>query len=301
MSAGSSLSGRILAETDSQIVFDVGYTVLVIPKDKVDSIRRGDTPEVIESTSDVPIRVDENDLYFRYTEARPLTDLKTLVQEVGEAVVQVKTPGGLGSGFFIREDGHLITNFHVIEKEQEIRVEVYHRIQDKLVRKTYRDVRIVAMNKFDDLALLKVEDADRPDFKAVPLGDLDLIDAGELVFAIGSPLGLERTVTQGILSARNRLIMGDLYLQTNTQINPGNSGGPLFNKSGEVVGVNNMKLTSGEGLGFAIPVTRLIYFLKNQDAFAYNLDNPVTPYVYGDPPQKPIILSESTGDGQSGE
>ncbi len=76
---------------------------------------------------------------------------------------------------------------------------------------------------------------------------------GDGVFAIGSPLGLERTVTQGILSTKTRELEGELYFQTSTQINPGNSGGPLFNLAGEVVGVTNMKITFGEGLGFAIP------------------------------------------------
>ena len=212
--------------------------------------------------------------------------MKSLVQKVGQAVVQVKTPGGLGSGFFISESGHLITNYHVIEKENQIQIEVYHRMKKRLIRRTYKDVSIVAINKFDDLALLKVDDKDREKFEPVPLGNLDYIEAGETVFAIGSPLGLERTVTKGILSTKNRLIGGNLYLQTNTQINPGNSGGPLFNARGEVVGVNNMKLTSGEGLGFAIPVAKLVYFLKNQDAFAYNLNNPVSPFVYGDAPQR---------------
>ncbi|MFN1209013.1 S1C family serine protease, partial [Enterococcus lactis] len=74
------------------------------------------------------------------------------------------------------------------------------------------------------------------------------------VFAIGSPLGLERTVTEGIMSTKTRAVGGELYMQTTTQINPGNSGGPLFNLKGEVVGVTNMKLAFGEGLGFAIPV-----------------------------------------------
>ena len=84
---------------------------------------------------------------------------------------------------------------------------------------------------------------------------------GETVFAIGSPLGLERTVTEGILSTKTREVGGLLYLQTTAQINPGNSGGPLFNLSGEVIGVTNMKVTSGEGLGFAIPVESVKFFL----------------------------------------
>src|SRR5688572_33064529 len=84
-------------------------------------------------------------------------------------------------------------------------------------------------------------DRDAPKYARVPLADPDGLAVGERVFAIGSPLGLERTVTEGIVSTKTRLIQGELYLQTTAQINPGNSGGPLFNLRGEVVGVTNMK------------------------------------------------------------
>jgi len=106
------------------------------------------------------------------------------------------------------------------------------------------------------------------------------------VFAIGSPLGLERTVTEGILSTKTRQMGGALYLQTTAQINPGNSGGPLFNLRGEVIGVTNMKLTFGEGLGFAIPGDELKYFLNHRDAFAYDNDNPSNPFRYLEPPSR---------------
>ena len=107
------------------------------------------------------------------------------------------------------------------------------------------------MNKFDDLALLKIEDKDAPQVQVRPVGQRRC--AGRwanacLPSAVRS--GLERTVTEGILSTKTRQMKGDLYLQTTAQINPGNSGGPLFNLHGEVVGVTNMKITFGEGLGF---------------------------------------------------
>jgi serine protease Do len=118
----------------------------------------------------------------------------------------------------------------------------------------------------------------------VPLGSSDVMSVGERVFAIGSPLGLERTVTEGILSTKTRELQGNLYLQTTTQINPGNSGGPLFNLSGEVVGITNMKIALGEGLGFAIPVEGVRYFLDHREAYAYSNDNPSNPYRYLEPP-----------------
>jgi serine protease Do len=118
----------------------------------------------------------------------------------------------------------------------------------------------------------------------VPLAGEDSMSVGDRVFAIGSPLGLERTVTEGIVSTKTRVIQGSLYLQTTAQINPGNSGGPLFNLYGEVIGVTNMKITIGEGLGFAIPADALIYFLDHRDAFAYDNENPNNAYRYLPPP-----------------
>ena len=201
-------------------------------------------------------------------------------------MVQVRTPGGLGSGFIINEDGFLMTNFHVIEGETQITVEVYHQKNGELYRKSYKQVRIIAINKFEDLALLKIEEKDSPKFKYVLMGNADAMAVGERVFAIGSPLGLERTVTEGILSTKTRQLGGELYLQTTAQINPGNSGGPLFNMSGEVVGITNMKITFGEGLGFAIPVEAVKFFLDHRDAFVYSNDNPSDPYRYLEPPSR---------------
>jgi serine protease Do len=212
--------------------------------------------------------------------------VRDLVNVLGEAVVQVRTPGGLGSGFFINDDGFLMTNFHVIEGETQISVEVYHQHKDQLERRTYKQVRIIAINKFEDLALLKIEDKDAPKFKFVNVGSADALAVGESVFAIGSPLGLERTVTEGIVSTKTRQIQGELYLQTTAQINPGNSGGPLFNMNGEVIGVTNMKITFGEGLDFAIPVNAVRFFLDHRDAFAYSNENPSNPYRYLEPPNR---------------
>ena len=138
-----------------------------------------------------------------------------------------------------------------------------------------------------------IEDRDAPKFRPVMLGSTDPLAVGEHVFAIGSPLGLERTVTEGILSTKTRQIGGDLYLQTTTQINPGNSGGPLFNLAGQVIGVTNMKITAGEGLGFAIPVEAVKFFLNHRDAFAYAADNPSNPYRYLEPPSRTRLPADA--------
>jgi serine protease Do len=229
---------------------------------------------------------DSGQFYFASTHPFVAHDVSSLVKQIGESVVQVRTPEGLGSGFFINADGFLITNFHVIEGETEISVEVYRQTDGNLDREIYKQVKIIAINKFHDLALLQIQDRNAPKFKPVTLGSSDALSVGDTVFAIGSPLGLERTVTQGILSTKTRELEGELYLQTSTQINPGNSGGPLFNLAGEVVGVTNMKITFGEGLGFAIPVELVKGFLDHRDAFAYSTDNPNNPYRYLEPPSR---------------
>lgn len=293
----AALTGKILTEKKDTVYLDVGYTVLSIPKSQiVKLVRSSDSePEVPAKASTrgapatptpAPVSTDPGALYAVATGQEAERSVRDLVASLGEAVVQVRTPGGLGSGFFLHEDGFLITNFHVIEGETKISIEVYHQKDGQLERRSYKDVRIVAMNKFGDLALLKVDDKDAPKFKTVPLGNADTLAQGDRVFAIGSPQGLERTVTEGIVSTTARQVNGDLYLQTTAQINPGNSGGPLFNLSGAVVGVTNMKLTFGEGLGFAIPVEMVKFFLQHRDAYAYDNDNPSNAFRYLEPPSR---------------
>jgi serine protease Do len=290
----ASISGKILAQKRDTVIVDVGYTVLVVPKNAVTKILAGEAevmpaarstdtkrPAVAGNSDLLPtVGVVSHSLYQTGSKTAGERSVRDLVKQLGEAVVQVRTPGGLGSGFFLNEDGFLITNFHVIEGETQISIEVYHQTNGQLERHTYKQVRIVAMNKFADLALLQIEDPGAPKFKYVQIGSADALAVGERVFAVGSPLGLERTVTEGILSTKTRQLGGDLYLQTTAQINPGNSGGPLFNMLGEVVGVTNMKITSGEGLGFAIPSEMIRYFLDHRDAYAYSNDNPSNPYRY---------------------
>ncbi len=276
----SAITGKILAEKSDSIVVDVGYTALVVPRNSITHITRA-----TESALAVVAPVATGQFYSSDTRPIVTRDVSSLVKQIGESVVQVRTPEGLGSGFFVNEDGYLITNFHVIEGETEISVEVYHQHNgENLSRETYKQVKIIAINKFHDLALLQIQDKNAPKFKPVILGSADELNVGDAVFAIGSPLGLERTVTQGILSTKTRELEGELYLQTSTQINPGNSGGPLFNLAGEVVGVTNMKITFGEGLGFAIPVELVKNFLDHRDAFAYSTDNPNNPFRYLEPP-----------------
>jgi serine protease Do len=282
----AAITGKILAEKADSIVVDVGYTVLVVPRSAISAISSANAIPSKAASFVNPLLNITPQFYTANALASPTRDVSSLVKQIGEAVVQVRTPEGLGSGFFINADGYLITNFHVIEGETEISVEVYHQFNGQLDRETYKQVKIIAINKFHDLALLHIEDKNAPKFKYITLGSSDALSVGDSVFAIGSPLGLERTVTEGILSTKTRELEGELYLQTSTQINPGNSGGPLFNLAGEVVGVTNMKITFGEGLGFAIPVELVKSFLDHRDAFAYATDNPNNPYRYLEPPSR---------------
>jgi serine protease Do len=285
LKGNDAVTGKILAEKADSVVVDLGYTVIVVPRNVITKISKA--AKVVSPAVSGPgplVNVNAPQFYSADARPAPARDVQELVKQIGEAVVQVRTPAGLGSGFFINPDGYLITNFHVIEGETEISVEVYRQTDGQLQRDIYKRVRIVAINKFHDLALLHIEDKNAPKFKYVTLGSSDALSVGDAVFAIGSPMGLERTVTQGIISTKTRELEGELYLQTTAQINPGNSGGPLFNMAGEVVGVTNMKILFGEGLGFAIPVELVKNFLDHRDAFAYSSDNPNNPYRYLPPP-----------------
>jgi serine protease Do len=308
----AALTGTILAEKPDQVIVDLGYTVLAVPRSQVVRITRDgqaapepraakskDAPKgapVTNLSAKPQAAAERQGLYSVSVSPPPERSVRELVNRLGESVVQVRTPGGLGSGFFLNEEGYLITNFHVIEGETQISIEVYHQLNGDLERKSYKQVRIIAMNKFQDLALLKVDDKDAPKFSYLALGDTGNLAVGERVFAIGSPLGLERTVTEGIVSTKTRQMQGELYLQTTAQINPGNSGGPLFNMRGEAIGVTNMKVAFGEGIGFAIPVDAVKRFLNNRDAYAYDNDNPSNAYRYLSPPSRLNKTSAPAGE-----
>lgn len=156
---------------------------------------------------------------------------------------------GTGSGFIISNDGLILTNHHVVDGADEITV----RLTDKREFKG----KVLGSDKKTDIAVVKIEAKDLP---ALKMGDSNKLKVGEWVAAIGSPFGLDNTVTAGIVSAKSRQLPSDQYvpfIQTDVAVNPGNSGGPLFNMDGEVVGINSQIFsTSGGfmGLSFAIPI-----------------------------------------------
>lgn len=157
---------------------------------------------------------------------------------------------GLGSGFVINPDGHVLTNNHVVADAVSVTV--------SLSDGREFPAKLVGADPRTDLALLKIDGA--TGLTAMPLGDSDALRIGEWVMAIGNPFGLEHTVTAGIVSAKGRKEvqpgsepMYANFIQTDASINPGNSGGPLLNMAGEVVGINTAIVRSGQGIGFAIP------------------------------------------------
>ena len=155
----------------------------------------------------------------------------------------------LGTGFILSSDGYVVTNNHVIDGADEVLI--------KMRDGTELEAKVVGADPKLDVALLKV---DAKGLKAVVLGDSEKLRVGDWVVAIGNPFGLQQTVTAGIVSAKGRVIGSgpyDDFIQTDAAINPGNSGGPLFNRRGEVVGINTAIFSrsgGNNGIGFAIPI-----------------------------------------------
>ncbi len=279
---GTEMRGEVLRERDDAVLLDLGFTVLSVPRGDIASLEKI-TVKTAENQG--PAAAQGEDIYF-VEPGRESLAVEKNVQRVAESVVQVQTASGLGSGFIINKMGYVITNQHVIAGEREITVVVYRKRAGGLEKQAFTKVKIIAMNGFLDLAILQIDDPAAEGLPFVPMGDSDALTQGQHVFAIGSPLGLERTVSQGIVSIKARENGGRWYIQSTTQINPGNSGGPLFNARGEVVGVNNMKAAGVgvEGLGFSIPANVLKLFLKNRDAFAFDPRNPNAGFRYLPPP-----------------
>jgi serine protease Do len=183
-----------------------------------------------------------------------------LVEKISPTVVNISTgrmvkdllgrdfnQKGLGSGFIISDDGYIFTNNHVVDKADKIEV--------KLANGKEYDAEIKGRDASTDLALIKITPLTKLPYAR--LGDSDRSRIGEGVFAIGNPLGLDHTVTAGIISAKGRVIGAgpyDNFIQTDASINPGNSGGPLCNMAGEVVGINTAIVAQAQGIGFAIPI-----------------------------------------------
>lgn len=197
--------------------------------------------------------VDEQMLEFfrRFGIPVPPNLPRTPRPDRGQAQPDEDQPKGLGSGFILTSDGFVMTNAHVVEGADEVIVTLTDKREFK--------ARIIGTDKRSDVAVVKIDATGLP---AVKIGDINRLKVGEWVMAIGSPFGLENTVTAGIVSAKQR-DTGDYlpFIQTDVAINPGNSGGPLINMRGEVVGINSQIYSrSGgfQGISFAIPIDEAV-------------------------------------------
>jgi S1-C subfamily serine protease len=163
------------------------------------------------------------------------------------SIVSIRSPSGLGTGFVVRRDGWIATNLHVIAGARELVVATPD-------RREFPVVDVLAVDESRDLALLRI---DARDLGALVLGDSESVRAGDSVVAIGHPLGLEDTVSNGLVSAIRVVDPSLTMLQISAPIAPGSSGGPLFNERGEVIGVARGIITRGQNLNFGVPIRYL--------------------------------------------
>ncbi len=207
--------------------------------------------DIVEKVSPAVVNIDTLRTKVYRSPLAPFFDDPFFRYFFGDTQEERRVPvKGVGTGFVFRSDGYIITNNHVIEGAEEIKV-------------TFNDGKqfsgkVVGRDPLTDIAVIRIEASELP---TIPLGDSDTAKVGEFVIAIGNPYGLSHTVTTGVLSAKGRPISaGDSgreyenFLQTDAAINPGNSGGPLLNLQGEVIGINTAILPYAQGIGFAIPI-----------------------------------------------
>jgi serine protease Do len=174
-------------------------------------------------------------------------DFSGIIQSSDPSIVTIVTPTAQGTGFIINSEGYIVTNAHVLADNNgnlSSIIQVITNSQQTL------NAQFIGYNGTLDLALLKISGT----YTALPFGNSNNAQVGDKVIAIGDPLGLQFSVSEGIISAINRPGPNNLdyYIQTDASLNPGNSGGPLINKEGQVVGINNFKISDGENLGFAL-------------------------------------------------
>jgi len=302
---GQRVVGRVVAEKPEAIYVDLGHDLLKLPRESIARRAKGEEAAAAAAPGGGGPAADASGFFS--TGTLRAASVKDVVAKFGEAVVSIETPSGKGSGFLINDRGYAITNAHVIEGETRIAAILYQNTPGGgLARRRIDDVEIVALNPFFDLALIRVPLPDDVKPSHVILGNGEDVNAGDSVFAVGNPLGLERSVTQGIVSNRSRNLEGQLYLQTDTAINPGNSGGPLFNARGEVIGVTSRgaRADMADNLGFAIPIAYVKDFLRHREAFSFDKTNPNSGYRYLDPPrrtrrEKPEALGGPKAEGSA--
>src|SRR3989344_6723546 len=170
-------------------------------------------------------------------------DFSNVIEEAVKSVVAVSTDKAIGTGFIISFEGYIVTNYHIISgSENKVFIKTYDR---EIIAADF-----IGKDELRDVALLKVDGS----YSSLELADSSSLQVGKKVIAIGNPLGLSFTVTEGIISALDRVGPNGFreYIQTDVPLNPGNSGGPLIDGNGDVVGMNNFKAGEAENIGFAL-------------------------------------------------
>ena len=240
---------QALSDAFEQVVTDTSPAVVNIRVEK--NMKNG--PMVFEESEGAPM--DPNELFRRFFGGPPMGGRRGMPNNQEEDSESVPVPVGEGSGFIISPDGYIVTNHHVANDADNLKV--------TLEDGRSFDAKVVGTDPQTEIALIKVEATGLP---TVKLGDSDKVRVGEWVLAIGSPFGLKHSVTSGIVSARGRgnvnIVDYADFIQTDASINPGNSGGPLLNMQGEVLGMNTFIMSSGggsNGVGFAIPANMVKY------------------------------------------
>lgn len=181
-------------------------------------------------------------------------DFSGIVEGAVKSVVAISTDKSMGTGFIVTSDGYIVTNYHIIQGSED---EIFIRTYDRNVM----SAALIGKDELRDIALLKISGS----YEKFEFADSDQLQVGKKVIAIGNPLGLSFTVTEGIISALDRIGPNGLreYIQTDVSLNPGNSGGPLIDTQGEVVGINNFKIGGAESLGFALESNSIIESVNN--------------------------------------
>jgi len=198
--------------------------------------------ELTESLLETKNTLGLLDVQLDEIKATASSDFSGVIENAIPAVVTIKTDVAQGTGFIITDDGYVVTNAHVLVGGHQVWA------IDSNQRQINAD--FIGYDIDLDVALLKISG----NYNYLKLDDSNKIQVGEKVIAIGNPLGLQFSVSEGIVSAVHRTGSNNLeaYIQTDAALNPGNSGGPLINKEGKVIGINNFKVSGGESLGFAL-------------------------------------------------
>ena len=294
LDSGQHVQGPLVKESTEFVWIDLGYDVVRIPRDIVESI---EIPKNIteEEKSESLIKIDEESEvhiplielpYTKIVAARKRIEQKKMLEQVKLGVVVVSNSKGLGTGWCIDYDGHIITNNHVVAGEKYQTVTLLRMEGGQLKRHKIEEVEVKSTSPLQDIALLKIDEEDLKDIELHPLPIYRgrQLKGGEEIYAVGNPgMGrqiLEHSVSQGIVSAPDRNLNDLLYIQTTAAVNPGNSGGPIINKRGEVVGLVTYKASFQEGIAFALPTYYVHNFLANAKAYEFSKVHPNSNFKY---------------------